>query len=206
MVSRLATFPTCELRGRASRTPDANLACDLLKRRFGRLSRRPSHLPKIGVNAAPPASRPRPATPVHLIHRHLSKTSARPASEQVCLRAERRQFLKRRWRGVAEDGTEFGFDLETRLPEGAVIFQTDGHDYIVLQEPETVYVVHPANADEAALIGWKIGNLHLPVEIADGMVRVLHDPAVRQLCEREGWPLLEEMVLFKPLRVVPHAS
>ena len=143
---------------------------------------------------------------MHLIHRHLSEASARPASEQVRLRAERRQFLKRRWRGVAEDGTEFGFDLEARLPDGALVFRTEAYDYIVLQEPETVYVVRPGSADEAALIGWKIGNLHLPVEISGGLVRVLHDPAVRQLCEREGWPVLEETVIFKPLRVVPHAS
>lgn len=122
------------------------------------------------------------------------------------MRAERRQFLKRRWRGVAEDGTEFGFDLEVRLPEGAVIFQTESHDYVVRQEPEVVYVVSPGSAEEAALVGWKIGNLHLPVEITGGRVRVLHDPAVRQLCEREGWPWAEETVLFKPLRVVAHAS
>jgi urease accessory protein len=142
---------------------------------------------------------------VHLIQRHLSEASARPASEQVRLCAERRQFLKRRWRGVAEDGTEFGFDLEARLPNGAVIFQSEAHDYIVLQQPETVYVIHPGSAEEAALIGWRIGNLHLPVEIAGGAVRVLHDPAVRPLCEREGWPVTEETVVFKPLRVVAHA-
>jgi urease accessory protein len=106
---------------------------------------------------------------------------------------------------VAEDGTEFGFDLDERLPDGAVIFQTDAHDFVVWQEPELVYVVRPGSPDEAALIGWRIGNLHLPVEIVGGALRVLHDPAVRQLCEREGWPLVEETVVFKPLRVVAHA-
>jgi urease accessory protein len=142
---------------------------------------------------------------VHLIQRHLSDRSARPASEQVRVSAERRQFLKRRWRGVAEDGTEFGFDLDQRLPDGAVIFQTDAHDFVVWQEPELVYVVSLGSPDEAALIGWRIGNLHLPVEIIGSTLRVLHDPAVRQLCEREGWPLVEETVVFKPLRVVAHA-
>jgi len=166
---------------------DPNLARGLLERSAGH---RPVHIP----------------TPVHLIQRHLSETSARPASEQVRLRAERRQFLKRRWRGVAEDGTEFGFDLESRLPEGAVIFQTGTHDYVVHQEPETVYVLRPASSEEAVLIGWRIGNLHLPVEIAGGAVRVLHDPAVRPVCEREGWPFTEETVIFKPLRVLAHAS
>ncbi|MFN0125102.1 MAG: urease accessory protein UreE [Verrucomicrobiales bacterium] len=136
----------------------------------------------------------------------MSDTSARPASEQVVVRAERRQFLKRRWRGVAEDGTEFGFDLEARLPDGAVIFRSASHDYIVCQDPETVYVVPFLSTESAALIGWRIGNLHLPVEVTGGALRVLHDPAVRQLCDREGWPYAEETVLFKPLRVVAHAS
>ncbi len=145
-------------------------------------------------------------SPVHLVHRHLSEASSRPVPERIRLRAERRQFLKRRWRGVAEDGTEFGFDLEARLPDGAVIWRTATHDYIVQQEPEPVYVVRLGSAEEAALAGWRIGNLHLPVEITGGAIRVLHDPAVRQLCEREGWPLSEETALFKPLRVVAHAS
>ena len=143
---------------------------------------------------------------MHLIQRHLSEASARPASEQVRLCVERRQFLKRRWRGVAEDGTEFGFDLQARLTHGAVIFQTEARDYIVLQQPEKVYVLRPGSTGEAALVGWRIGNLHLPVEIAGGAVRVLHDPAVPPLCAREGWPLTEESVIFKPLRVVAHAS
>jgi urease accessory protein len=143
---------------------------------------------------------------VHLIQRHVSEVSARPAGEQVCLCVERRQFLKRRWRGVAEDGTEFGFDLEARLPEGAVIFQSETRDYIVRQRPETVYVLRPGSPEAAALVGWRIGNLHLPVEVVSGVVRVVHDPAVPLLCAREGWPLIEETVVFNPLRIVAHAS
>jgi urease accessory protein len=50
-----------------------------------------------------------------LIQRHVQVASARPAAEQVRLRVERRMFLKRRWRGTAEDGVEFGFDLAGRL-------------------------------------------------------------------------------------------
>jgi len=143
---------------------------------------------------------------VHLIHRHLSDFSARPVSAQITVPAERRQFLKRRWRGLAADGVEFGFDLEQRLPHGAVIFQTPENDYIVLQQAEPVYVMQPASPDQAALIGWMIGNLHLPVEITGGKIRALHDPAVRQLLERERWPYTEETVIFQPLRVVAHAS
>jgi urease accessory protein len=142
---------------------------------------------------------------MHLIHRHVSETSVRLESEQVFLRADRRMFLKRRWRGVAEDGTEFGFDLESRLRSGAVIWRTAGCDYVIVQSPEPVYVVRPVSAAEAALVGWKLGNLHMPVEITGEVIRALHDPAVRQLFDREGWTYAEESVLFKPLRILPHA-
>ena len=64
---------------------------------------------------------------MHLIQRLLAESSNLPPERQVTLSAERRQFLKRRWRGIAEDGTEFGFDLETRLTDGGVIFHQDGN-------------------------------------------------------------------------------
>lgn len=135
-----------------------------------------------------------------------AEASSRPDYAQVMLLAERRQFLKRRWRGVAQDGTEFGFDLESRLLDGCVFHQTPETDYVIRQEHEPVYVVRPRTADEAALLGWKIGNLHMPVEIAGGEIRAIHDPAVRQLLEREGWPFEERTLLFNPLRVTAHAS
>lgn len=141
-----------------------------------------------------------------LIQRHVLEASPRPENERVYLRVERRMFLKRRWRMVAEDGVEFGFDLLGRLHSGAVIHRTDSADYVVLQEPEPVYEISYTNPAQAALIGWKTGNLHFPVEIGDGWVRVIRDPAVTQLCEREGWVLREAEVIFNPLRVIPHAS
>ena len=63
---------------------------------------------------------------MYLITRMLAPASVSPMEDQVVLAVERRQFLNRRWRGMAEDGTEFGFDLESRLTDGCVIFQQDG--------------------------------------------------------------------------------
>ena len=140
-----------------------------------------------------------------LVTRLVATHSDRPAGEQIALRAERRLFLKRRWRGVAEDGTEFGFDLESRLRSGGVIHRTEQADWVVWQEPEPVLVLRPATPEEAALMGWKLGNLHMPVEVLPGVLRVLPDPAVSQLLEREGWPFSEETVLFQPLKVAAHA-
>lgn len=135
----------------------------------------------------------------------VAPASLRPKSEQIELHAERQKFLKRRWRGEARDGTEFGFDLEARLTHGCVIFQTEQADYVVLQKPELVYEIKIESADFAALVGWKIGNLHFPVQILDGLVRVPPDPAIAQLFQREGWSYEEVTVIFNPLKVMPHA-
>jgi urease accessory protein len=134
----------------------------------------------------------------------LARASELPTDSRIVLRAERRQFLKRRWRGTADDGTEFGFDLEERLIDGCVIHRRDGIDYIVRQLPETVYRIPLENPSQAALVAWKTGNLHMPAQIDDDAMLVLHDDAMRQLIEREGWPFTEPEVVFTPLKAVPH--
>ena len=141
---------------------------------------------------------------MQIIQRAIAAESLAPAEKQITLSAERRLFLKRRWRGVAEDGTEFGFDLESRLTDGCVIFQADGKDYIVRQLVELVYKVPFENSAHAALVGWKVGNLHLPAQILDDAILVLHDEAMAQLIEREGWPYSEPDVLFSPMKAVAH--
>lgn len=144
--------------------------------------------------------------PCLIVTRGIAEGSLRPEGERIVLLAERRLFLKRRWRGTAADGTVFGFDLESRLHDGCVVHRTDAADYVVRQEHEPVYVLRPRTAEEAALQGWMIGNLHMGVEITGGEIRAVHDPAVRQLLERQGWAFEERTLLFNPLRVTAHAS
>ncbi len=134
----------------------------------------------------------------------LSETSDLPPHRHISLFAERRLFLKRRWRGVAEDGMEFGFDLETRLIDGCVVFQQNGNDYLVRQLPETVYEISLDNPAHAALVAWKVGNLHLPAQILEGAIRVLHDEAMAQLLERESWSYAEPKVVFTPMKAMAH--
>lgn len=143
--------------------------------------------------------------PMHVIQRALAPDSLLPPEKQVVLAAERRQFLKRRWRGSAADGVEFGFDLESRLTDGCVIHQEGGMDYIVRQLPEVVYELPLESPPHAALVAWKVGNLHLPAQILDGAIRVLHDEAMGQLLEREGWAFTEPEVLFTPMKAMAHA-
>lgn len=142
---------------------------------------------------------------MHLIQRMIAPASELPESSQVVLSAERRQFLKRRWRGIAYDGTEFGFDLDSRLVDGAVIFQQDGKDYIVRQLPELVYEVVFESPAHAAMVAWRVGNLHLPAQILEDRIHVLHDEAMSHLIGYEGWAYGEPEVLFQPLKAVAHA-
>jgi urease accessory protein len=141
---------------------------------------------------------------MHLIQRMLARASVLPPESQIVLHAERRQFLKRRWRGIADDGTEFGFDLDERLIDGCVIHHREGIDYIVRQMPETVYRIPFETAAQAALVAWKTGNLHMPAQISDDAILVLHDDAMRNLIQREGWSFTEPEVLFTPMKAVPH--
>jgi urease accessory protein len=141
---------------------------------------------------------------MHFIQHALAPSSDLPHEKQISLAAERRQFLKRRWRGIAEDGTEFGFDLETRLTDDCVIYHQAGFDYVVHQLPEVVYEIPLESPAQAALVAWKVGNLHLPAQISDHCVRVLHDEAMAQLLEREGWPYLEPEVVFTPMKAMAH--
>lgn len=142
---------------------------------------------------------------MHLIQRMLAPSSALPPEDQITLYAERRQFLKRRWRAIADDGTEFGFDLDSRLTDGCVVFHQDGKDYVVHQVPELVYEVIYQSPAHAALVAWRVGNLHLPSQILDDRIRVLHDDAMSNLLGSEGWAYTEPEVLFQPLKAIAHA-
>ena len=144
--------------------------------------------------------------PMQLVTHMLADASQLPPDRQIVLAAERRQFLQRRWRGTASDGTDFGFDLVERLSDGAVIWQRDGLDYVVRQLPEMVYRIALDNPAQAALVAWKTGNLHLPAQITAEAMFVLHDPAMAQLLDREGWSYVETEELFRPLKAMAHAS
>ncbi len=141
---------------------------------------------------------------MHLIERMVAESTVRTGAQRVELAVERRKFLKRRWRGAAEDGVEFGFDLESRLVDGCVIFQAGGRDYVVRQLPEVVYEVAFVDAAHGALVGWKVGNLHLPAQVSAAALRVLHDEAMNQLLKREGWDFTEPEVVFSPMKAVAH--
>ena len=125
-----------------------------------------------------------------------------PAADEqiVMLTVERATLGKRRWRGVARDGREFGFDLDQAMAHGAVFFRERGTCYVIEQAPEPVLEIELGReSGRAAVIGWQIGNLHFPVEVAGEAIRCPDDPAIRQLLRREKIAWRTMVAVFRPI-------
>lgn len=125
-----------------------------------------------------------------------------PGRPVVELHVERRQLARRIWRGVAEDGCEFGFHLERPLQHGQTFFESAGARYVIAQREEDLLAVDlntlPPSA--AAGIGWAVGNLHLEFS-ADGQRALTPDePAARQLFSRIDIPCVPLRAVFRPGR------
>ena len=129
------------------------------------------------------------------------------ADEQIVMLTVARATLgKRRWRGVARDGREFGFDLDHAMAHGTVFFRERGRCYVVEQAPEPVLEIELGrDPDRAAMIGWQIGNLHFPVEVAGEAMRCPDDPAIRQLLHREKIAWRTMVAVFRPVSFGGHA-
>jgi urease accessory protein len=129
----------------------------------------------------------------HLPHVHGA------AGREIKLRADRATLAKRRWRGIADDGREFGFDLPAPLAHGAAFFVHDDIRYIAHQRPETVLEIPVAGRDEAAHLAWNLGNLHFGIEILPHAIRAPDDPAILQFLARENIAFERISAVFLPL-------
>jgi urease accessory protein len=122
------------------------------------------------------------------------------ALPKIPLCADRLTLAKRRWRGVAADGVEFGFQLERPLSDGDVVAASPVAVYFISQNPEPVLEISfGSDPASGARLGWIIGNLHFPLQIAGGTIRVSDDPALRQLFERENITFIAKSLVFTPL-------
>jgi len=134
----------------------------------------------------------------------LIKQTIEPATNgkpEITLIADRFKLQKRRWRGQAEDGADFGFELAEPLGHGAVFFESKTNRYRIEQTPEPVLTISLAGSTtEAAETGWQIGNLHMPMQVADGEIRVGDDPAVRQLFTSMGIQFEVREEIFQPMK------
>lgn len=121
----------------------------------------------------------------------------------IALRIDRLRLAKRLWRGTADDGREFGFELETPLKPDQTVWEGEGKRYLIVQEPEPVLeVALNVTPAAAAGIGWAIGNLHLELSAEPTRMLTPDDPATRQLLERIKVPFFATTAVFRPGRFV----
>jgi urease accessory protein len=133
---------------------------------------------------------------------HAPVASPNLALPETVLKAERLMLAKRLWRGMAEDGTEFGFELAAPLKHGESFWQTATARYVVQQPPEAVLAISlDAIAPSAAAgIGWAIGNLHREFSSEPTRLLAPDEPALRQLFERLKIPFQPTTAIFRPGR------
>jgi urease accessory protein len=122
----------------------------------------------------------------------------------IRLRIDRATLAKRRWRGTAEDGREFGFDLAEPIHHGARFFAEGDACYVIEQEAEEVLEIPVNSPEQAARVGWSLGNLHFSVQVVEGAVRVKEDPAVLSLLQRQPQTFGRVTCVFLPLSAGAH--
>lgn len=117
----------------------------------------------------------------------------------VLLRVSRMTLAKRLWRGAADDGREFGFELPQPLRHGDTFFEISTARYVVRQLEEPVIEIPLTLAPSAAAgIGWAVGNLHLELSAEANRLLAPDEPAVRQLLARLKVNYVTTAAVFRP--------
>jgi urease accessory protein len=118
---------------------------------------------------------------------------------EIPVRADRHDAARRLWRATAEDGAEFGFELERPLRHGDTVLQTATARYVLRQLAEPVLLVALDLAPSAAAgLGWAFGNMHLEASTEPGRLIVADTPAARQLLARLGVAFTPDTLVFRP--------
>ncbi len=121
----------------------------------------------------------------------------------IVLKVDRRKLAKRRWRGEAEDGTEFGFDLVHPLADQHAFHESVSSIYRIEQTPENVLKIPFSEMKQAAYYGWMVGNLHFSAAFEIDHIIAENDPAVRQMLDRNEITFTETTTVFRPT-IVSH--
>jgi urease accessory protein len=137
---------------------------------------------------------------MYLIHSPLASWDG--AIPEVSVNVDRQRLARRFWRAAADDGTEFGAEVETPLKHGDVIWASANTRYVIRQAPEAVLeILLAAEPGAATAIGWTVGNLHVPIETRGGRLLVPDDPGLRQALDRLDVRYVPRIEVFEPRRL-----
>lgn len=123
----------------------------------------------------------------------------------IPLVVDRHKLARRRWRGVAADGSDFGFDVAEALSHEDCIHLTDTTAYVIQQSPESCFLIGIGDAKQAAWIGWMVGNLHFKAAFSEEGILVQDDLAVQQMLDREHIHYHKVERVFQPAKQGGHS-
>jgi urease accessory protein len=123
----------------------------------------------------------------------------------IPLEVDRHKLARRRWRGEAEDGSDFGFDVTEALSHEDCIHITDTAAYVIRQSPENCFLIAFGDTKQAAWIGWMVGNLHFKAAFSEEGVLVQDDLAVEQMLDREHIHYHKVERVFQPAKQGGHS-
>ncbi len=130
-------------------------------------------------------------------------TADHDPSDLGVIHIDRTRLYKRRWRAVAECGTEVAVALDEAAKHGQVIMGKE-QVFLIQQIPEKVVVIPiPVDPSFAAKIGWYFGNRHLPIEVRDDVMLTEYFPNLLDSLNRIG---IEHSVGEDILRCKPHSE
>jgi urease accessory protein len=107
---------------------------------------------------------------------------------------------KSRLRAITTSGTEIGISLKpgTIMKHGDVLALSDGTAAQVVAAMERVMEVSAPSGQKLAAIAYHIGNRHVPLEVGDGVLRLLPDHVLRAMVEGLGGAVREVQARFTP--------
>jgi urease accessory protein len=140
---------------------------------------------------------------MHLITQALSPMPH--YHDRISIVVDRHKLARRRWRGTAEDGTDFGFDVTEALSHGDCVLVKDHTAYVIEQSPEACFLVPIDEGKTAAWLGWMIGNLHFKAAFSEEGILVQDDLAVQQMLERESISYEKVRRIFQPSKSGGHS-
>ena len=93
---------------------------------------------------------------------------------------------------------------ERRLPKGEALRDgdlatgNDGHVYEISARPEKLLQIDCPAPREAAIVGYVLGNGHVPAEIGAGFVRIAHVPELEKAFPSLGVKVSQVEAPFEP--------
>jgi urease accessory protein len=101
---------------------------------------------------------------------------------------------------TTDGGTSFLLDLPEAvwLRHGDGLQLEDGRMIRVQAAPESVTEITAPSPAALMRIAWHLGNRHLPTQLMDGALRILHDHVIEDMVIRLGGTITHAMAPFDP--------